>query len=846
MKILNRLARKNLKLNKKRTIVTIIGIILATMLITGTSTVASSLQASRIEHQKKIEGDYHYEFAEVSKSDIDNIINNENIESLFVTKKIGATEIENLEGNKVNIEIDELSSNAYDSLGIEITDGRLPENDSEIVISNNINRYADINLSIGNDINLEITDENNNKQIKEYSIVGKVEITSTSIEMPGIYENSTYSILSYLEDQNDYTNKYNIYVRFKNLDNRLNTIGEILELNDKYIENLKAMNNIVKAEEKLLDDDNIKYDIKINNILMQLEGGGYRDSTEDMIYYIAFIIILVILVISVYCIKNSFNISMTERIREYGMIASIGATKKQLKKEILYEAYLMGKVAIPIGLILGVGSVYLILEIIQNVFSEKLFGMEFTFSVSIVSIIMAVLLSMVTIYLSAIGAARKASKITPIDAIRESKDIHINRKKIKSSKIIKRLFGIGGDIAYKNLKRNKRKYKTTVISIVLSVSLFIGIISFESYANEVNKILFGDINYNIQIYSDDITKLKEIANDPKIEKYSLLAIKDADIINYEEHTTQNAKMEGTSYPAPEFINIVSLGVQEYDRYIQKLGLKYEDVKDKAILYDYKTRTIDVDGKDKYLLYRIYDFKDGDTIKYSITTKEENTMNFEIKIAKVASEEPMYLTNSNMAYLIVSDEFWNSVPESFFGINCTLSIATDNAEEMNQYIENKYNGYYDTIINIDESEKEQKAQIITITIFIYMFIGVIILIGITNIFNTIATNMKLRQKEFAILKSVGMTNKEFNRMIRLETIFYCTKSLIIGIPLGLIFSYAIYRAFLINFMGIKFIWPVLGILISIIAVLILIGTIMKCSLNKINKQNIIETIRKDNI
>ena len=137
------------------------------------------------------------------------------------------------------------------------------------------------------------------------------------------------------------------------------------------------------------------------------------------------------------------------------------------------------------------------------------------------------------------------------------------------------------------------------------------------------------------------------------------------------------------------------------------------------------------------------------------------------------------------------------------------------------------------------------MVLVISIFLYGFIAVITLIGITNIFNTITTTMKLRSKEFAMLKSVGMTKKEFNRMIRLESIFYGMKALIIGIPIGIALSYLIYMAFL-NSIEVPYAMPIRAIIISIIFVLVLISIIMKFSINKINKQNIIETIRNDNI
>ena len=134
----------------------------------------------------------------------------------------------------------------------------------------------------------------------------------------------------------------------------------------------------------------------------------------------------------------------------------------------------------------------------------------------------------------------------------------------------------------------------------------------------------------------------------------------------------------------------------------------------------------------------------------------------------------------------------------------------------------------------------------IAIFLYGFMIVIALIGITNIFNTITTNMNLRKREFAMLQSIGMTKKEFKRMIKLESIFYCAKALLIGIPIGCGLSYIIFKALMSGDLIIKYSLPIGAITISIIAVVLLISTIMRYSISKINKNNIIDTIRNDNI
>ena len=205
---------------------------------------------------------------------------------------------------------------------------------------------------------------------------------------------------------------------------------------------------------------------------------------------------------------------------------------------------------------------------------------------------------------------------------------------------------------------------------------------------------------------------------------------------------------------------------------------------------------------------------------------------------------MFTTN---AFLIISDELMESIGNYYVsGLYIQSNAPYELDKEIEQYMnlhEIKEDSLY--IANMEESVREENAIVLVISIFLYGFIAVITLIGITNIFNTITTNMNLRRKEFAMLKSIGMTKKEFNRMIRLESIFYGIKSLVIGIPIGILLSYGMFKMFETN-MGMQYHLPVNAILIAIVFVAIVIGIIMKYSMSKINKQNVIETIRNDNI
>ena len=284
--------------------------------------------------------------------------------------------------------------------------------------------------------------------------------------------------------------------------------------------------------------------------------------------------------------------------------------------------------------------------------------------------------------------------------------------------------------------------------------------------------------------------------------------------------------------------IVALGEQEYNRYLKEIGVSSNQ--EVGILLDEFKENI---NKKNYIGY-MYHLKNNDILEGTKVVTEEP---FKIEIVR-SDKRPMGLERSYSfgGYLIVSDKMFD---ENFESLYTAMYLSAKDTKKLENRIDElaKENNNFKNIgyTNYEDEVKEQNAMVLIVSIFLYGFITVISLIGITNIFNTITTNMNLRSKEFAMLKSIGMTKREFNRMIRLESIFYGLKSLLFGIPLGLAGSYLIYQAFKSGLeFGYKF--PIKSLIIVVIFVSIIIGIIMKYSLSKINKQNIMETIRNDNI
>lgn len=844
MKLLNKLTYKNLILNKKRSIVTIIGIILSVALITAVSSMVSSFRETMINYEKTREGDYHIRLDKVPVEDLKYLDNNRNIESYYVTSGIGYAKLEGVKNEyKPYAYVMEMNMTAFQNTRLQLVSGEFPKSDSEIVIPRHLKTNGRVNFEIGDTITLEIGDrvsegyalnqsnpfsketpeEIINTKSKTYKIVGIVERPSFEY-----YTAPGYTFVTF-KSKNDNDGFYDVYVKYTK----------------------DALKDYKSVTSNLVGDiDNPKYEFVLNEHLIQLETMSFSDGSMRVIINLAIIVIAIIIFTSVFCIKNSFNISITEKIKQYGMLASVGATSKQIKRNVYYEAFLLSIIGIPLGILCGLFASFVLIKIVNALLGDSMVVEGFlVYKVSILAIVLSIVLSVVTIFLSSRKAAKIASKTSPITAIRNSGSIKINPKKLKTSKLIKKLFGIGGVISYKNIKRNKKKYRTTVISIVICVSVYVALSYFINTAFTLVKMEFGEYNYNISVnvYQNDYEKnynyLKDITNLDGIKDYSI--VRNTMIETNLKYTNDAVKYNSydSNIANNKILITLSFGKEEYKRYIKELNLNYDDVKDKAILVNNDIAQFIENDKTKKVVYQIFDIKSGDFIKGK-TVIDEDESDVNIEIAKVTDIRPMAYENYyDQPILIISDELMDTLPKRS---GMTAFINCDNPDLLQDEIDkilidvDEYN-----MVNIDKNVKSMNDLYLIIAIFLYGFIIVIALIGVTNIFNTITTNIELRKGEFAMLKSVGMTNHEFNRMIFLESFFYCIKSLLIGLPIGIIISYTIYNV-LIGQMELKYVLPYKGIIISICVVFVLIFTLMKYSVNKTKSNNIIETIRNENI
>ena len=949
MNLMKTLTLKNLKLNRKRTIVTIVGIILATALLSALVTLVSSFQYSMIEYQKQKGGDFHVKFSNVKMSELSEFKNNRNIESTFETMGMGFAKLDGCKNeDKPYAYVMATDEAGFERGCFKLIEGRMAKNEDEIVIPRHLKTNGRIDIKVGDEITLDVGkryDSNTESVISEncayehdaetltdtvtkhYKVVGIMERPGYGMED---YSAAGYTFVTYSDElaaidngakseASEADTTLTVYSRYtqKALRNKDAVTADIIGVDEKLF--AKANNSSVEmtAEESdrfLKEMENAKYDIYMNGFLISYECVFPIDGTFKALFTVAAVVALIIILTSVYCIKNSFNISITEKIRQYGMLASVGATRRQIKSSVKTEAAMLGVVGIPVGTMSGILASLVLVKVV-NALSAGWLNFALSFHTSLPALILAVILSIATIYFSATGSARRAAKVTPLEAIRNTKEIKIKSAKLKTPEIIGRIWGIGGVISYKNIKRNNKKYRTTVTSIVICSVTFIVISYFMSMAFSVVGMSYASVDYNIGINMSckkdlDIEKLSELLSGIEGAKDYLVGAGYYFDVDKPEYTKKYGEYCGQLYDDSEDVSqeflITVLNDKSYDKYASDAGIK--NAAAGAILVNKGTFDVYNENSSKYVKkeMELYKYKAGDTIEcgynvYDDASSDDNaaegdtesstddnnavegdtesstednsgyvdeeTINkgvrktVDVTIAGVTDKVPTcYNGYGNTSLLFMNQKGFESLwadgksGNEFKPGNAIYSayVVAENADEYQDTFEKETEGnteysqisFY--VSNLDKEMRDEKSLFTLLGVFAYGLIVVIALIGITNIINTLSTGMELRSREFATLRSIGMTDKQFAGMVRLESVFISVKALVIGVPLGILISYLL--CVMMNRMDDAIIYepPYKAIILCIVVVIMLIYAIMKLSMTKLRHNNIIETIKNENL
>lgn len=719
----------------------------------------------------------------------------------------------------------------------------------------------------------------NSLRLREIEEYGDYHIVYRDVpgNLVSVIEESKYANIQYYSDHIDYivledgTKDYYIAGLFPRNSYTPITDASMLRRDEEHLYNvfIKYRNpHDYSHSEKMLTRelrDAGMDEIETRSTLIATLDGCVPETTHILLWSLSVLAIGTLAIASAFVIRNSFNISITERERQFGMLSSIGARPRQIRGMVYREAFSIGAVAIPAGIILGVIAT-LIVCVIINKLDTYVLGFSMSYYIPVGGYFLITIIGAIIIFLSAASPAIVASRVSPIAALRNEKDIKIKAKKVRTSKLTQKIWGIGGVIAAKNLKRSRKKYHTTIISIALSVSVFIGVSTLISYGYKDIAFIIDDIGSNFMISGGTKELYEDVIERFNIKEYAYF---------YESASGSADKREP--------LRLVAISKDEFARFAKKAGYHGDDYANVAILRDYY---IEYHGNGSASFKRT-NYKVGDTVKLTLddlrrifgpkienrnldhneeneektnsNSGKSNVKTVELEVTLTTEEVPLGVskkTSDGKGTLYISEEnkILKDVSGIYFMIRDFHVADSGLGEQIGKYLDdnknklqykNEFGDYADYYYyNAEIAYTSIRNLLLTIEILSYGFIAIVSLIGITNIFNTITTNVALRAKEFAVLKSIGMTEKEFSQMVRLESAMYITRALLIGLPIGLLMSYGMYKLFDAGGAGIGLIIPWHAVVISILAVVILVAGTMRYSMRQIRKQNIIETIRKE--
>ena len=839
-----------MRLNKKRTIVTIIGIILSTALMVGIGLLFSSFQDLMIRDTIGYNGKYEANYSDVDLDKLNNI-KNKNF-TYFYEKPIGFSKIESSNEYKPYMYITSVNKEYFNEL--KLVDGSFPKNENEVVISNHVITNGGLNYKVGDIVTFTYGSRNIDGDI---TLANSELVDGEDLTNEGTY---TYKIVGIVDRSNFESYSASGYTAFT------------VDVNsDKRNVNLYVMFNknkkIIKQSEELAKELNYNGDINYNSTLLALYGESTYGNVMSSMGGMMIIMLSLVSIGCIIVIYNSFAISVMERKKEFGLLSSIGATKRQLSHTVFFEAVVVGVIGIILGILgayIGIGCVILI---INNLISDML-EYKLHLVTNPLFIIIPVIFMIIVIGVSAFIPSRRASRVSPIEAIRQNDDIKINKKKIRTSKLVLKLFGIEGEIALKNIKRNKKKYRVTIVSLFISIVLFISFSSYMNYTLNTASSVMGEVPYDYQIsyFGDDpnnnkeaLDKINEIVKNSDVKEYVSYSVSNLSIIGNYTYSDEYLDFYKSAYGDDgikalndlkyQYISIYILDDNSYNKYKKLIGLD----KDSVILLN-KFKGVSY-GNNKRVNYNIPVINNGN-INIKICNFDDNDEDVDTTKYCNKNIDNIFVTNKSFdlieefSYmddfkLIVNKKLYDSISDSsthYTQFNI-ISDNTNNIDKLTKDLDKYSNVNY---TNIKEAMKQANNLILVVKILMYGFISLVTLIGVTSVFNTISTSMALRKREFAVLRSIGLTNRGFNKILFFESLFFGMKSLIFAIPVSIGITVLIHYA-LADMVSIStIIIPWKYIIISIVSVFVIVLLTMMYSTSKIKKHNIIEQIREENI
>ena len=808
MNIFNKVTLQGMKKSRTRTIVTIIGVVLSAAMITAVATFAVSLQNYMVNGAIVKYGGWHVEFLNVDSSFVEQRSLDNGVANTATIENIGYAALEGGQNpDKPYLFIAGFSEEYFDTLPTTLVSGRMPENCGEILVPAHVATNGGVKFSVGDTLSLAVGNrmdgdktlgQDDSYLSGEETLMPQTEKTYTVV---GIYERPAfeeYSAPGYTlittADIADNVDSYSIFVALTN-PHQVRTYASSTAGTYSYVFN--------------------------DNVLRFM---GLSDDTlfNALLYSIGGILVALIMIGSVFLIYNSFNISLNERIQQFGILSSVGATAKQLRNSVLFEGLCIGAVGIPIGVLAGIGSIGLVIPIVAKNFGNILYStVPLTLTVSAPAIVVAAVVSMVTILISAYIPARKAANTPVMECIRQTNEVKLESKAVKTSKFAENIYGLEGTLALKNFKRNKKRYRSIVLSLTLSVVLFVSASAFGTYLKQEAERSVVDCDYDIcfstqEMDEDGVSQLyDQLKTTDGVYSSSYQAImtyactvKESDFSDrYREFAgydsqdeTADLSMDIQFIEDSEFLSFIEgldLSTEEYTGENAKM-IAVAKLNDQGELSDMFA--------DNSMTFTIFPETDDEAADQGQNIDMAFVDTIPLDTLPRESSAPESCVFMVVAPYSLKEKFEAPGEKEELGLTFLSENPSQSVNAMKTMLEGAGITSQYTLYNVYETLEENRNILFIVNLFTAVFIIMISLIAIANVFNTISTNIRLRRRELAMLRSVGMSDRDFSKMMRFECAFYGVRTFLFGLPIAGILSWLIYKGMVIGGGNIDYVFP----------------------------------------
>lgn len=838
MNIINKLTLRHLKENKKRTVVTIIGIIISVAMITATCVSVTSLIHVFAQSEAYTGGNWHIELENADAGQIEKLEQNEDLQYVGVCKTLelgnqAAVRVDS--GKKASVSVGDILAGNRDYFSAMFTasyQGKLPANENEIVVTREFLDKNGLSWQIGDTVRVEL----GRRVVKDTT--GALQQITGSYAVGETFESggpASYTLVGIAEKSNFPSGSA---VLFRGLSQAEQSGGDVYltakTLDKNTLDVLKnALTKAGIAPDYTLHVELFRY----NYVILE------NDATMATLLSFSSVIMAIIIIASVMLIYNAFGISVSERSRYLGMLASVGATKAQKRRSVYFEGAVLGAFGIPLGFLAGIGGMAVTFRVLDPVFAKSGLNYEntsFTLSFPWWIIPVIALLSIITIAISAYIPARRASRTTPIDALRQNTDVRVKAKKLRSPILVRKIFGYEGELAYKNMKRNGRKSRIITSSLALSIVLFLSVYSFCDMFSEATR-LSSDVPYQVYAYVDlqDADRFREevsaLGNFDKM--YSVNAIYGTGLTTAKDNFVNGYDRMFSSDEGGFPLYLCYVDDNDFNAMCEENGINPKPF--------YKGDSMVVMNGLEHTNSAAKIFSDsiiGTT--FSSTKDASDPLTGYTVGALVPYRDTSYVYGLASTVYVTA---FAPVSAAQFAGSYTFGFETTQHEAFSEDVQDilENGNYADSgVMDMVSSIEMMNSTTLIMQVFLYGFITLMALISVANIFNTVSTSIDLRRKEFAMLKSVGVTPKGFNRMLRFESLFYGLKALIFGLPLGLLCSYFMQQILVSGSFDIAF-YPDWRVYLGVtLAVFLIVGMSMWYATSKVKKDTIVETLKTE--